>query len=73
MMSSKYFVAFLFQVVIGANLFYVYEWPTQNLDLWPVTNHSTGDYIPYYRENNGSGPILNQTIGLHHTFQFGIV
>jgi hypothetical protein len=53
--------------------YYIYEWNSSITDSWPTTNKATGDYLPYFRQNFGTGPIINQTVGLHHTFQFGML
>lgn len=51
--------------------FYIYDWPETLVNLWPNIKESTADMKVTSSLNYGTGMILNETIGMYDTFQFG--
>jgi hypothetical protein len=51
--------------------FYIYPWPDSILDLWPKIAQSTDDLHLTSSLNYGAGEIVDQSLGIYNTFQFG--
>ena len=54
--------------------FYIYDWPESIVDLWPhaYTHHKLSFSSPSFRENNGFGPLLDETTGAYFTHQYSL-
>ena len=52
---------------------YIYDWPEYLIDLWPNLTESTRDMKLTSKLNYGVGSLLNETIGMFDTFQFGLI
>ena len=53
--------------------FYVYDWPSNIVDLWPenYTHHRISIH-PHFRNNFGAGEIIDEVQGLYHTHQYSL-
>jgi hypothetical protein len=53
--------------------FYIYDWPVDVVDRWPVSHtHHRLSIGPGFESNYGTGTIRNATAGLHHTHQYSL-
>jgi hypothetical protein len=52
---------------------YIYDWNSSITNQWPVSfSHHRLFVLPHYRENHGTGKLLNSDIGLHATHQYSL-
>lgn len=52
---------------------YIYNWKSEVIDRWPLaTTHFRLSLEPQFRDNFGTGPILDASQGLHHTHQYSL-
>lgn len=70
-----FFVSFLclplFQAVEKADKIYIYT-PPIDIDYYPKQEVHTGDFKSVFRQNNGTGEVLDEAYGMHETFQFSL-
>lgn len=55
--------------------FYIYEWHKDLDDVWPPAEaklHPKSGYHHDFRDNYGSGKLLNDDVGLFQTWQFSL-
>jgi hypothetical protein len=51
--------------------YFVYDWPENLVNLWPSLAKSTADLKVTSHLNFGAGSLLNESIGMFDSFQFG--
>ena len=52
--------------------YFVYDWPENLVNLWPTLEESTSDMKVTSHLHYGTGSLLNESIGMFDSFQFGL-
>ena len=60
---------------ITDDYFFIYEWPTVPVNIYPPSNATIphgSSYSHDFNNNNGLGTTIDETIGLYQTWQFSL-